>query len=152
MARELNLNDIAGPFLILAIGIFCAIVVVAFNRLFLWITLCRRRRGAPHLELFKLYKATIARIVPEGVYIHIEFQTRDFFLPHAALNPNNTPPLTAEQLNMGIGESISVKYFGKDTRGRKVFKVVGWNKISSILEENDEDAADEEDTESDDEK
>lgn len=125
VARELFLNDVAGVFFVLAAGLVVAVVVVALDRLFLWLMLCCRRRGAPHLEFSKRYAATITRVVPEGVYIHIEFQTHDFFLPHAALNPNNHPPLTAQQLNMGIGENLLVQYFGKDVRGRKVFKVVG---------------------------
>ena len=99
--------------------------------------LCCRGQSAPHLEFSKRYAATITRIVPEGVFIHIEFQTRDFFLPHAALNPNNNPPLTAEQLEMGIGENLLVQYFGKDIRGRKVFKVVGWKKSKEMGEDNE---------------
>ena len=137
VARELYLNDICGAFFVLAVGLILAIVLVAFDRLFLWLMLCCRGRGAPHLEFSKRYAATITRLVSEGVYIHIEFQTRDFLLPHAALNPNNNPPLTAEQLEMGIGENLLVQYFGKDIRGRKIFKVVGWKKSEEMREDNE---------------
>ena len=137
MARELYLNDIGGAFFVLAVGLFLAIVVVVLDRLFLWLMLCCRGKGAPHLEFSKRYAATITELVPEGVLIHIEFQTRNYFLPHAALNPNNNPPLTAQQLGMGNGENLLVQYFGKDIRGRKIFKVVGWKKSEEIREDNE---------------
>lgn len=133
----------AGGFFILAVGIALCLLVVALDRLIFYLTLCCRRIRAPTLVFSKKYLGTITSITDAGVYVHIEFQPRDFFLPNGAIDRHRTVPRRADnpKVGMNVGFQLALQYFGKDFIGRARFKVLGTRKpAKEIKERNDEDS------------
>ena len=135
----------AGGFFVLGVGIVLCLAIVALDRLIYYLTLWCRRMRAPALVFSKKYIGTIVSITDAGVYVHIEFQPRDFFLPNGAIDRHRTVPRRADnsKVGMSVGYQLALQYFGKDFLGRARFKVLGSRKPAienKNRETNDEDS------------
>ena len=127
----------AGAFFVFAVGIVLCLVVLGLDRLIYYSLLWCRRLRAPVLVFSKKYVGTIKRITYNGVYVHIEFQPHDFFLPNGAIDRHRTVPRRVDKIGMAVGYQLALQYFGKDFLGRARFKVIGSRSLISNKESND---------------